>query len=158
MKRKLGFSLLLVVLLVGVDFFLAAGQAALAKQRLVIVANNKFPLDSIESTSLRRIFLKKLGRISGVALHPCNLKRKTDARSLFENNVLRMSPTRLKRLWLKNRLAGLAKPPVTARNVKSLISYLSKNKGAISYLLLRDWEKVGSNSKSRLKKLKIFNF
>lgn len=103
----------------------------------LVVANKSLHIDKITALQLKMIFLKKSKIINGTTVVPINLGVSNIIRKSFEKNILHMSRKRLKYFWIEQHYLG-KRPPITMKSPKSIIKFVQKIDGAISYIPIND--------------------
>lgn len=102
-----------------------------------VIANKNLHIESLSSSQIKMIFLKKHKILNDVDLVPINLDSTNAVRDSFEKNILDMSRTRLNSFWTKEHYLG-HRPPLIVKSAKSVISFVKKIDGAIGYVQLSD--------------------
>lgn len=120
-----------------------------AQDIAVIVSKGWGEATSIDTNNLKQIYLGKTSSFAGKNVKPVNAAADSSSREKFEQQVLGMTPDKLKRYWIKEGLRGGARPPKSFRSSRIVIIYVAKVKGAIGYVEQKDL-----NSEA-LKKVKI---
>ncbi len=101
--------------------------------KLVLIANKNFPVDHLTKNQVKQIYLKRITLINGVSIVPINYIAQNRLRKKFEKKILRLSPKKLKRYWMKEHYLG-KRPPIVQSSIKSAIIFVRKVDGAIAYI------------------------
>ena len=102
-----------------------------AEYSLVISAGS--PVERIDQTQLRNLFLHKRSYFHQQKIIPVNLLADNAARKVFESNVLKMNRQRLNAYWVKQHYKGVS-PPVTQASYSAVKRFVTKVEGAIGYI------------------------
>lgn len=113
---------------------LLAPAFAWAADGLAVVAHPGFPVASIASDELSRIFLGKTQRLAGVALNPVNKESGSPERSAFDQRIHRMDEEAMKQFWLAARIKGEGHPPRSLQSDAAVLRYVASVPGAIGYV------------------------
>jgi len=136
------FIRLIVIFLLVICNFLFVNQSVSATE-LVLVANKSLAeIKTIYYYDVRNIFLGRKTSISGHKLRPVVFS-KGKFKNEFNSDILEMTDIKLMSYWIKETLSGGSSAPKSLRSVKSIIHYLKKTKGAISYLNSDDAQNSG---------------
>ncbi len=115
------------VFLLGLAITLYGGES------LVVIANKNFPLDTLSNEQVKQIYLRKIRFIDTVLMIPLNYAPTDPLRQEFERSVMKMSPQKLKRYWMKKHYQGV-RPPLTQNSSTSALLFVKKVDGAIAYI------------------------
>ncbi len=107
--------------------------SALNAEPFVLVTHPDSPIESLDESQVKMIYLKQRRYWEGVKLKPINLAAESDVRHSFEKNILKMSHAQLESYWLKQHYKGL-RPPYRVESVQSLLMFIQKVEGAIGYI------------------------
>ena len=99
--------------------------------KYVVVSNNT--MKKLSKTQIKAIFLKKIKIIDDTKLVALNLSPKDDLRVKFEKQILNMSFGSLKSYWTSQHYL-CHRPPLSMKSQKSIIAFIKKVDGAISYI------------------------
>lgn len=105
----------------------------LSAEPLVLIANKRFPLQSLDEHQIKQIFLKRTHYIGNTELFPVNLTAQDAYRKAFEQQVLKMSASKLRKHWTKRHYEGI-RPPLVRESIQNSISFVRKIDGAIAYI------------------------
>lgn len=106
--------------------------SAYAGDYVVVVSKNS-QVDSMDTSKVRDVFLKKRSFEGNKKMIPVNLIGDQQVRKVFEENILNMKRDELNRYWVQNHFQGIS-PPVTQASLLSLKRFVEKVDGAIGYL------------------------
>ncbi len=103
---------------------------------ILVIVNKNVPVNSINETVLRGIFLKvRKDWPGGQAAMPVNAKDET-LRAAFRSRVLQMDASAEKRHWEEVKVKyGQSEPPALSNNLKAVFSL----KGSVSYVYRKDF-------------------
>ena len=108
-------------------------QTGASEPGFLVITSEKTNLSQITYYQLRQIFLRKLDRVHGVKVTPIQLEAHHKTRADFEMSVLG-SDFRQHEYWLKQRLQGGEKPPLTVASEAYLLVFVERNPGFIGYV------------------------
>ncbi len=117
--------ILLLILLLQISVAYAGGY--------VVVVSKNSQINSMETSKIRDVFLKKRNFEGNKKLIPVNLIGDEQVRKAFEAKILQMERDELNRYWVQNHFQGIS-PPVTQASLLSLKRFVEKVDGAIGYL------------------------
>jgi hypothetical protein len=100
---------------------------------IVVVANKSFPLDSVETSTIKKLFLLQQKFVESSKIVPFNLSGRSELRQAFEKSVLQMDQSTLKSYWMERHYDGV-RPPKQVSSVSAMKNYILKVGGAIGYL------------------------
>ena len=131
MKSKL-------TLIIGLAFCASLVSMAIPAEEesgfLVIVNQDNSSLE-LQKDLLTDVFLKKVERWKdGAAILPVDLPKESTTRQLFTAGVMGRSPEAVNRYWNHRVFGGKGVPPVVLANDADVVSYVSRNTGAIGYV------------------------
>jgi ABC-type phosphate transport system substrate-binding protein len=122
--------LLLVISFAG---FLSV-TCAWAAEGLSVIAHSGFPVASVASDELSRIFLGKTQRLAGLAVNPVNKESGSPERSAFDQRIHHMNEEAMKQFWLAARIKGEGHPPRSLQSDAAVLRYVASVPGAIGYV------------------------
>jgi len=102
-------------------------------ENIAVVVGEKSPIEDLDRTQIRAIFLKKHIFVNGTALKPINLAPSSPLRKAFEAKVLQMDSKRLERYWIREHYRG-HRPPYRVDSIRAMVQFVTKVPGAIGYL------------------------
>ncbi len=100
----------------------------------VVIANPKSGITEIDRDQLREIYLKKVTEVAGEGVHPVDLTTRFPIRDEFIHDVIRKTPSQLKRYWSQQIFTGKGVPPPEAESPAAVIAYVLGHPGAIGYV------------------------
>ncbi len=110
-----------------------------ARKRIAVVVSSKNPVDKLNETQLRRIFLRqKTVWPNQWPITVYERHTRNPIRSLFSIAVLGKTPEQLREYWLNLKLTRGLKAPKACRSARLVKEYLSRVKGGIGYIEERD--------------------
>jgi len=118
--------------------FLSLLYSNLLADKYVVVSNQK--MKALSKTQIRAIFLKKMQIVNDIKVIPLNTVAKDFLRVSFERNVLKMSFESLKSYWTSQHYLG-HRPPLSMKSQRSIISFIKRVDGAISYIEEKNLDK-----------------
>lgn len=110
--------------------------ASLFADSLYVMANQNFVLEQLTAKQIKKIYLKHIDYIEGVAIYPLHLPAQDRARELFRKKILQMHTKELKRYWTKAHYRG-EQPPLVQNSQEAIFTFVRKFDGAIGYALLQ---------------------
>jgi len=115
--------------------FLPLGMsAALADDKLYIIANLDVPINKLSKSEINRIFLlKQTSWDNGLAIIPVNREASSRVRMRFSNLVLGRSPRSLSSYWNQMHFKGYM-PPIIQESDAAVIAFIQSVSGAIGYI------------------------
>lgn len=102
-------------------------------EMLAVVANERFPLQSLNEHQIKQIYLKHTRYINGIELFAVNLSAHDPLRHRFEAHLMKMSAPQLKQHWIKAHYQG-KRPPIVQHSVESMLAFLREVDGALAYI------------------------
>ena len=117
----------------------------LHSQEIVIVADKRFPLNTLTQEEVKAFFLNKKSFIQKKRVLVMNHEYGDEIRSCFEKVILHKTKKSLQRYWRKAYYQG-HRPPKVIKSTSMLLSYLYQVSPAIGYM---------HSTQLRDKKLKI---
>lgn len=131
-------------LLAGFILLIGLGQtsssfAQEAKRRIaVITSRESMKIANLSLEELKAIYLKRLQELKGMPVVPVQRKAGSELRKAFDRLVLKSDEDRMKNFWIEEKLAGRESPPKTFDSLNSILAYLKKVPGTISYVAIED--------------------
>ncbi|HNV70546.1 MAG TPA: hypothetical protein PKO06_12670 [Candidatus Ozemobacteraceae bacterium] len=117
----------------------ASASAQANRKRIVIITSPETTaIDCVSLDELKSIFAKRLFRVKGSEVIPVQRKPASELRKAFNRLVLKADEDQLKTYWIEEKLAGRESPPKTFDSINSVVAFLKKKPGAISYVCLDD--------------------
>lgn len=105
------------------------------ERRIAIIASIGWTsLGNISLEDLRAIFFKKISTFKDKAVIPVQRTANSEIRSAFNKLVLKADENQLKNYWIQEKLAGREDPPKSFESLNSLMYFLKKKAGAISFV------------------------
>lgn len=137
MKKHMNFLLLLTVFAV-TTFSRIAPALAENPDDILIVAHLKVPVDTVDVTELKAIYLRKKFYWSmGQDVLPLNAKFGTRLREVFQSRILGMAPEEELRYWERQKIErALSPPPEFATTQKAVFNL----KNSVSYVFRKDFK------------------
>ncbi|MCC1498346.1 hypothetical protein [Alcanivorax sp. 1008] len=99
----------------------------------VVVVSKDSPIDFVDGSKVKSIFLKQRKLYGKARLIPVNLVGSKSPRPLFEERVLLMSREEINNYWIRGHFEGLT-PPATQASLESIKQFVKTVEGAIGYL------------------------
>jgi ABC-type phosphate transport system substrate-binding protein len=101
----------------------------------IIVVHPDNPITTVERDFLRDAYLKKATDWGGGAtIRPVDLATRFAVRDAFTHEVLRKTPSQLRKYWNQQIFSGKGTPPVEAGTLAELLAYVVATPGAVGYL------------------------
>jgi hypothetical protein len=102
-----------------------------------IVVNPRNPITAVDRAFLREAYLRRTTDwTSGEPLRPIDLATRFAVRERFAIDVLRKTPSQLKRYWNQQIFSGKGVPPPEAESPAAAVAYVLGNPGAVAYVPL----------------------
>ena len=108
-------------------------QTGASEPGFLVITSEKTKLSQVTHYQLRQIFLRKLDRVNGVRVTPIQLEAHHKTRTDFERSVLGNDFIQHE-YWLKQRLQGGEKPPLTVTGEAYMLVVVERNPGFIGYV------------------------
>jgi ABC-type phosphate transport system substrate-binding protein len=103
-----------------------------ASAQVAVIVHRSNPMSSVTIEELRSIYLGQTTLFGKIRIV---LVSNPEARTLFDEVVLRMNPERLKRHWIRMVFSGDgAVPPRVIQDSEALKQFVAQNPGAIAFL------------------------
>lgn len=110
-----------------------AASSALAE--VVVVVSKDNPVESLERSELRDIYLGQLHSFpNGEPVEPIDQAEGSEARKEFYNDHLERSPAQVKAHWSKLIFTGRGQPPRAVESGEVVAELVSQSPNAIGYL------------------------
>lgn len=100
---------------------------------IAVVISNKFELNSLTQTEVKRIFLAKSKHLHGKKVKVIELKD-APCKDVFYKTITNKTEDELHSYWVTLVFTGKAKPPIQIKSVNSLLDRISEDKLTITYL------------------------
>lgn len=110
-----------------------AGTAALAD--IVVIGNKSIPVDTVDMTTAKKIWLgklKKLPKVGKVVIY--DQAKDSAIRERFYKKVTRKSRSQVKAYWAKIVFTGKALPPKSLDSDADVIEAVKKSNNALGYV------------------------
>jgi hypothetical protein len=112
----------------------ALGSGDQAELRVDVVTGPDGLALSLDRTSLRDIFLKRIViDREGKALVPLNLPPDDPLRTAFSGALIGKSPDALQRFWNERYFQGVS-PPYVVRSQEAMLRFIAETPGALGYV------------------------
>ena len=129
-------QLLVLMLVVMMTSLWSDTARAESPNDLLIIANMGIPFDTIDSSDLRIVFLKKREFVGGKRIVPINASD-SKLRKTFQKKVLSMNDSEEKRYWQEQKVVNGIDPPAS---FITPLKAVFKIKGGISYVFRKDYK------------------
>lgn len=113
--------------------FIIATVLSFGAEPFVLITHPQSPIDSLNRSQVRMIYLKKRRFWGDTKLIALNLPPLNALRQTFEHEVLKMNAAQLDAYWMKEHYKG-QRPPYRVESLKSMLLFVKKVKGAIGYI------------------------
>lgn len=102
---------------------------------LVVIVNDSNPVSVMTRAEVRQHFLKDKTRWDfGQKIRPADCKFDEAVRNAFLSSVLGMTEIEIERFWIEQQYVKGAKPPATLDDDSSVMRFVAKFDGAISFV------------------------
>ena len=123
---------ILAIILTTILATILTSNTAFAEIAVIVHPENNATLDQ---ATIKRIFMGKVKKFSdGKIALPMNANKKMPSREDFNKQVLGRSSSQVKAYWSKLMFSGKGTMPKELSSDAEIISTVSNNKGAISYV------------------------
>ena len=117
----------------GVLALLVASQVNAGE--LVVIVNDANPVTAMTSSEVKQHYLKSKTRWEfGQKIRPADSTYDDDARNAFLARVLNMTDLEIERFWIEQQYVKGGKPPATLDDDSSVMRFVAKFDGAISFV------------------------
>lgn len=100
-----------------------------------IIVNKSNPIESINKSKLRNIFIgNTITWQNSIPVQIADYPLDSELRENFSNRYLSLSARKISVLWVKVSLSWKSLPPKILRDESEVVDYVSKNQGAIGYI------------------------
>lgn len=121
------------LLIAGCMLWLGSDEA-LAQDQIAVIISSKAPAMSLDSATLRGIYLKKIFlNDHGDALIPVNLPAKHPLRQAFTRATMRLSDNQLRSYWNRRYFQGIS-PPYVLASQEAVVRFVASTPGAVGYV------------------------
>ncbi len=124
-RHELGRLLLLACVLLSASLTAESVGAAEATPKVSVIANAKFPVDSLSGDDIRSIFLGQTTKIKGRTVVLAILKG-GPAHTAFLKSMVRKTPTQFRNYWRRLVFTGKALAPRAFKTEKALLAFVAK--------------------------------
>ncbi len=102
---------------------------------LVVIVNDSNPVNVMTRAEVRKHFLNDKARWDfGHKVRPADCKYDDAVRNAFLSSVLGMTDIEIERFWIEQQYVKGAKPPATLDDDSSVMRFVAKFDGAISFV------------------------
>ncbi len=131
-------SIMLGCLMLSIVTPIGASAQTNDKRIVIITSPETKAIDSVTLEELKSIYVKRLFRLKGTEVIPIQRNPASDLRQAFNRLVLKADEDQMKNYWIEEKLAGRESPPKTFDSLNSVIAFLKKKPGAVSYTFRDD--------------------
>lgn len=136
----------------GVLALLVVSQAHAGE--LVVIVNDSNPVAQMTRAEVKQHYLKNKTRWDfGQKVRPADCKYDEAVRNAFLSNVLGMTDIEIERFWIEQQYVRGEKPPATLDDASSIMRFVAKFDGAISFV-----ERASLNGASGVKKVLTISY
>ncbi len=132
----------LYIVAILVTFSLASFTVSYAAEPVAVIVHNDNAATNINNNMLKKMYVNNILKWPGgapVILY--DLSVESAARSLFSRRILGKTPSKVAQEWAHKKITNQAiNPPHTVKSQRLVIRRVSKNKGAIGYVSLKNAE------------------
>ena len=117
--------------------FVALGTifaANLSAEEIAIIVNEEGPLTQISEAEIKEIYLGNIKFMGGVAIAPLHY-REGSVKDAFLSSIVKMNSREYRLYWTKKIFQEGGALPAVQNSFQLIVSFVSKNKGAIGYVL-----------------------
>ncbi|MEO9964988.1 MAG: hypothetical protein ABJF11_04320 [Reichenbachiella sp.] len=139
--KRLDIKISTLVLLL---IFTLIGSKALAQDQFVIIANADVPVESIDKSTIKRIYNGFTTQWkNSTKVKPCYMQIQNDAFWKYMGTT----KTNFNKFWTKRVFSGNGVSPVEHGSSAALVKYVSEISGAIGILRIEDQKLAEGNCK-----------
>ena len=103
---------------------------------VVIIANKSANIEKISKDDLKKIYLGRKKKLSGIDIKPMDFVDGHKLSKSFRKRILRKNPAQYRQYWARLLFTGKAKPPTASIEEETdMIDYVKDNERAIGYIL-----------------------
>jgi ABC-type phosphate transport system substrate-binding protein len=119
-----------------ISFCLCLSATGLSAADVVVVVHPHNPVTRLTANEAADLFLKRQLTFPGTRIRaaPLDLPSGDPVREAFYQQVVGLSPARVKSFWGKMVFTGLARPPTEVPDQSSIRRRVARDPGAIGYL------------------------
>ena len=117
--------------------FVALGTifaANLSAEEIAIIVNEEGPLTQISEAEIKEIYLGNIKFMGGVAIAPLHYSEGL-VKDAFLASIVKMNSKKYRLYWTKKIFQEGGHVPAVQNSFQLIVSFVSKNKGAIGYVL-----------------------
>ncbi|MDP2560674.1 hypothetical protein [Psychrobium sp. 1_MG-2023] len=104
-------------------------------EQLVVVVNKNNPIEKMNHSEVIDLFMGKYVVFpDGNKATPVELNNKSEIKKAFYSELVGMSLARINAYWSRLKFTGRARAAIEQPNQESLLTYMSNDTSAISYL------------------------
>ncbi|MBL4866238.1 MAG: hypothetical protein JKY67_07680 [Pseudomonadales bacterium] len=115
----------------GLLSFLLSGTAL---AEVMVVVHAKSEITAIDKKTLKKLFLGKTKKISGVVVTPINLPNDHALKIEFDQKALKKDPSRMTAYWSNMIFTGKGAPLDQVEDEAEMLRVLAKNRTSIGYM------------------------
>ena len=124
MRYLITFALLLIL-----------AAPAMAQETYILIVNESVDVSKLSKKELKKIYRGKMKMWSkDLDIRPCYANVNTKTGKVFFKKLLKISPAKFKKYWLRMVFSGSGAAPVSLGNVESIIDFVSKNPGGMGII------------------------
>lgn len=107
---------------------------ASAGAEIVVIVNNKNPVNSLNADQVEKLFLGKSSAFpDGAAAIPVDLPKGAEREQFYQKSTGK-SPSQLRAYWSKQIFTGSGQPPKEAESVQEMVNLVGRNPNLIGYV------------------------
>jgi len=112
--------------------------------------------DSMEKEDIKRMYLnQRLYWANGLDVRFINHPDDTLEKNALNRRIIEQSATSIQRYWIKTVERGYYRPPIVIHSSKRIISMIARDREAISYVRLSEYEALRKKRRYKIKLVKI---
>ena len=101
---------------------------------VMVVAHVKSNLSSVDLKTLKKVFLGKTSKISGMKITAVTLPDANAIKVEFDQKVLKKDPGKMTAYWSTRIFTGKGKPLAQVQDESEMLKFLATNKSALGYM------------------------
>ena len=126
-----------ILTIIFLSSFVALGTifaANLSAEEIAIIVNEEGPLTQISEAEIKEIYLGNIKFMGGVTVAPIHYSE-GPVKDVFLASIVKMNSKKYRLYWTKKIFQEGGHVPAVQNSFQLIVSFVSKNKGAIGYVL-----------------------
>jgi len=123
----------LIFLLIGL-FACQAFATTTDYDEILIIANSQVPAERLTRTEIADIYQSRIGKWDDGQKIKVVMLKKGPIHKVFTENIVKMTPMKLKTLWKKIMFSGAGILPKILKTEEKMVDFVAATQGAIGYI------------------------